>query len=342
LKKRVVSIFQYLFFLILGLGLLWLAFRKIDLRLVFREMGTINYYWIALAFLSGILSHVSRAVRWNLLIASMNYPTSHLRTFYAVMVGYLANLAIPRIGEVTRCGVLSRTEKIPVNNLIGTVISERIFDMIVLLLMTLMVILLQLKLVGGFVNKYLFTPLSESLQARHVSLLLAGCVTLGLLVGFVFLIRYLKPWMKQFPVYQKVKGLVFGFLDGILTITRMKQKWAFLFWTVMIWGNYFLMTYLCFFAMPATRHLGVMDGLTVLTLGSFGFVAPVPGGIGAYHFIVKAILFELYGLTATSAASYATVTHFAQTVLLLAGGAVSYLMIMLYLKRNNNLRKTRV
>ena len=130
--------------------------------------------------------------------------------------------------------------------------------------------------------------------------------------------------------------MLLGFWEGILTIKRLKKKAWFLFWTLMIWGNYFLMTYLCFFALSATSHLTVIDGLTVLSLGSFGFVAPVPGGLGAYHFIVKAILVELYHITPASAASFATITHFAQTLILLVGGAISYLMVVLYLKRKRN------
>lgn len=266
----------------------------------------------------------------------MNYKTSHLRTFYAVMVGYLANLAIPRIGEVTRCGVVSKTEKIPVNSLIGTVISERIFDMMVLIFITFLVIIFQLSLVGSFVSKYILDPFTGKFNGNKTSLLLFIVGVIVLFVIIVLLFRALRPWFRKFSLYQKFWNLIHGFWGGILTIIKMKQKGWFLFWTVMIWGNYFLMTYLVFFALPATSHLTVIDGLTVLSLGSFGIVAPVPGGIGAYHFIVKAILFELYHISAASAASYATIAHFTQTLILLLGGAFSYLMVVIYMKRNKN------
>ncbi|MHC1706948.1 MAG: lysylphosphatidylglycerol synthase transmembrane domain-containing protein [Bacteroidales bacterium] len=336
MKKLVFSVLQYLIFLSIGLLLLWLVFRKIDLSLIVDELLQINYFWIILCFISGIISHISRAVRWNLLINSMNYKTSHLRTFYAVMVGYLANLAIPRIGEVTRCGIVAKTEKIPVNSLIGTVISERIFDMIVLIIMTFLVIVFQLKLVGSFVSKYLFLPLLSKFDGNKTSLFIfvAGALVVVALLILVF--RKMRPVFRKYTLYQKFWNMLKGFWDGILTIKRMKQKGWFLFWTLMIWGNYFMMTYLCFFALKATSHLTVIDGLTVLALGSFGFVAPVPGGLGAYHFIVKAILFELYQIPPASAASYATIAHFAQTIILLAVGAFSYLMVVLYMKRKSH------
>lgn len=336
MKKLVISTLQYLLFLFIGLVLLWLVFRKIDLTLIVDELSTINYYWIALCFLCGIISHISRALRWNLLINSMNYQTNSVRTFYAVMVGYLANLAIPRIGEITRCGILAKTEKIPVNSLIGTVISERIFDMIFLLVMTFFVIVFQLTLVGGFVSKYLFLPVLEKFDGNRTSLFLVVGISLIILILLGVILRNMRPYFRKFSFYQKLHKLITGFWDGILTIKRIKQKGRFLFWTLMIWGNYFLMTYLCFFALAATSRLTVIDGLTILAIGSFGFVAPVPGGLGAYHFIVKAILVELYGISAASAASFATITHFPQTILLLVGGAICYFLLLYYLKKNDH------
>jgi uncharacterized protein (TIRG00374 family) len=288
---------------------------------------------LAAIFVVGIFSHIFRAIRWNLLIGSMGYKTNTVRTFYAVMIGYLANLAIPRIGEVTRCGILSKSENIPVNSLIGTVISERIFDMLVLIIITFMVILFQLDLLGGFVHKYIVGPLTSGVLHNKLELTLIVAFFLILVILSVYTFRKFKYKIKHLALYQKITLLVSGFLTGILSIKKLKKKGWFLVHTIIIWFMYFLMTYLCFFSLPATSHLGIAEGLTVLSLGSFGIVAPVPGGIGAYHFIVKAILFELYGVVATSAASFATVSHFIQTLLIIIGGAISYFMIIIYLKR---------
>ena len=332
MKKQLLSIFQYLLFLSFGLGLLYLVFRKIDLNQLVAELKSLNYFWLAAVFVVGIFSHIFRAVRWNLLIGSMGYKTNTIRTFYAVMIGYLANLAIPRIGEVTRCGILSKTENIPVNTLIGSVISERIFDMLILILITIMVILFQLDLLGGFVHKYLVGPMHSGLMQNQVKLAIILASILLLLLISVFAFKKFKSRIAKIALYQKFAHLVSGFLTGILSIKKLKKKGWFLLHTIIIWSMYFLMTYLCFFSLPATSHLGVAQGLTVLSIGSFGIVAPVPGGIGAYHFIVKAILFELYGIVATSAASFATVSHFIQTLLIIIGGAVSYFLILVYLR----------
>ena len=333
MKKRILSILQYLVFLSLGIGLLYLVFRKINLSLVVNELRTINYSWLALAFVVGVLSHLARAIRWNLMIGSLGYKTNTARTFYAVMIGYLANLAIPRIGEVTRCGIINKTEKIPVNSLIGTVISERIFDMIVLLVLTFLVVIFQLKLVGGFMSKYIFHPLYLKFSSNLTSLYVLGGLIILITLVLIFTLGWILVHLKKFKFYNRIIALLSGFLEGINSIRKMPRKGAFLFWTLVIWTSYFLMTYLSFFSLEATSKLNLLDGLTVLSLGSFGIVAPVPGGIGAYHFIVKAVLFELYKLTPASAASFATLVHFSQTVLIIICGTFGYLMFMIYMKR---------
>jgi len=157
------------------------------------------------------------------------------------------------------------------------------------------------------------------------------------LIGLaLFAWYFLRPRMRHLGFYQKTKSLVKGFLSGILSIMKLEQKTYFVFLTFFIWGMYFLMTYLCFFSMDTTSGLSWLDGLTVLSIGSFGIVAPVPGGIGAYHFIVKAILFELYGIDPASAASFATISHLAQTLLILVLGGLSYLAIVLYVKNKGH------
>ena len=132
MKKKIISFLQYIFFLLIGLGLLYLVFRKLDLQEVGNEIAHARYEWLLLSILLGLVSHIARAFRWNILIRSMGYEAKAKTTFYAVMIGYLANGAFPRLGEVTRCGVLSKKTGVPFNALIGTVISERMFDLFVL------------------------------------------------------------------------------------------------------------------------------------------------------------------------------------------------------------------
>lgn len=334
--KKVLSVFNYLIFLLLGVLFLWLVFRNLNGREILEQIINAKYLWILLGVMAGILAHIVRAARWNILIASMGHKTRLSTTFYAVMTGYLANTAVPRLGEVTRCGVLSRQQNIPFTELLGTVIAERIFDMIVMLLIIIMVILFQLDLVGAFVDKYVFSPLFSNFEHNLIPIFafLAICAILVIAVLLIWK-RYRRKW-KEFKLYQTMSKFMKGMADGIKTIRRTRNKGAFLIYTLLIWGLYAVMVYLPFSALRATAHLDFGDALTVMSIGSLGIVAPVPGGIGTYHFIVKAILFELYGIDQAWATSYATITHASQTLMIIVLGGFSFLMLFLQKKQKRN------
>ncbi len=311
-------------------------FRKLDLYAIADQIKHANYWWVGLSIVLGIISHIFRALRWNLMINSLGYKTKTSTTFYAVMVGYLANTAIPRLGEITRCGVLSKKDKIPFDSLFGSVIAERVFDVLVLAVIMFAVIIFQLDLLGGFIDKYVFSPLDSKFSNNStVLIVLVSGIIIFLILLIVFLKKY-KQRLKKLSFYSKLEGFFSGLLDGIKTILRIKTKALFLFYSIMIWACYSLMTYFSFFALTATAKLNVVDGMTVMSLGSLGIIAPVPGGIGAYHFIVKAVLVELYKIPSEPAASYATILHTAQTIMIILVGAFSYLMLMLLSRKLKN------
>lgn len=334
-RKKVFAILQYLAFLLLGFFLLWLVFRKVDLQDVIYQFKHANYWWLLLSFVFATFSHLARAIRWNILIESMGYKTKTSTTFYAVMIGYLANIAVPRLGEITRCGVLTKKDKIPINSLFGSVVAERVFDMIVLLLLIFMVIIFQLNLVGKFVDEHIFTPVYIRFQDNLGLIILVFAIVLLLIATGVILFRLFLPRLKKHPFYEKLHAFTMGFIGGLKTIQRLRRKAGFFLWTIVIWLMYVLMSYVMFFALQGTAHLTLIDALTVMAIGSLGMVAPVPGGIGAYHFFVTLILFELYLIPKPAAASWATLMHASQGILILALGALSYLMIFLQ-KRNLN------
>ncbi len=323
-RKKVFSGIKYTVFLLLGLFLLWLVFRKVNLTDVVNEFVNANYWWILLSWIFSIISHIARAVRWNILINSLGYKTKTITTFYAVMAGYFANMAVPRLGEIARCGVLSRKDKIPINSLFGSVVAERVFDMIVMLILIFIVIIFQLELVGKFVDKYVLAPMY--IKFTDHGLLIVSILILTVAVSII-LYRLFIPLIRKLSYFKKIRDFLKGFLDGFKTIQRLKQKRWFIFWTIMIWFNYMMMSYVVFSALTATSDLTMMDALTVLAIGSLGMVAPVPGGLGAYHFFVTLILFELYGIPKTAAASWATLMHASQGILILILGAFSYFMI---------------
>ena len=337
-KSRLVSVLEYLFFLGLGFFLLWLSFRKLDLHEVWVDIENADYIWVLYSLFFAIMSHIVRSLRWNMLINSMGYKTRLSTTFFALMVGYMANTAVPRMGEFMRCGVLSKKEKIPFNSLFGTVISERLLDMLMLLLIIFMVIIFQLDLVGGYVNN-IFSPIFHNLAVNIWTIVVAvGVVILVFLISIWLLYRF-RERIKKLSFYTKVRLFLDGLWNGIRTVMNLKQKWLFIFYTFLIWFLYALMVYFPVKLLPETSFLTFVDGLTLLGIGSLGIVAPVPGGIGAYHFIIKSVLQEIYGVNGVAAGSFAAITHAGQTVMNIIVGAFSYFMIMFLSKKQNPLNE---
>lgn len=301
-------------------------FRKIDVKEVAAEIGSARYEWLLLSVILGVFSHIARAMRWNILIRSLGHKTDTPTTFYAVMVGYLANMAFPRLGEVTRCGVLAKKKGIPFNALFGTVISERVFDAVVLIIIIIAVIFLQLSLLNNFVDKYIVSYFSG--MANQNNLLVTVLIVALVIVLPLVLFRIFFSKIRNLHIYNKLIDFLKGLLDGVKTIIHMEHKWSFLGLTMVIWVLYTFMTFTAFFALEATSALDFTDAVTVMALGSLGMVAPVPGGIGAYQFIVKAILTEIYLVPSEPAVSYAIILWTAQSFMIIILGAVSYYILV--------------
>lgn len=338
LRKRSLNLTQYLFFLGFGIFLLWLCFRKLDMAEVWIDILSAHYSWLVLSLLVALTSHIFRALRWNLLINSMGYKTRLSTTFFSVMVGYMANTAVPRMGEFMRCGVLSKKEKIPFNALFGTVISERLFDLIVLAFIIVLVVIFQFDLLEGLLNK-MFGGMQDTLFS-DMTLLFIFVLALSVFFGLVvFLIRRYKPTIQKLIIYRKTRTFLIGLIEGIKTIIHLKEKLLFLLYTFVIWLAYALMVYLPVFMFPETSHLDFIDAMTLMSIGSLGIVAPVPGGIGAYHFIIKSILFELYHINSSIAGSFAAITHAGQTLLNVLVGAFSYFSLTILSKTQKPLNE---
>jgi hypothetical protein len=327
-RKRVSSVLKYLFFLFFGLALLWLSFRKLDMQEVWSEIKKADYAWLFFSLFLVLISHIFRAARWNLLIGGLDYKTRLSTTFSSLMIGYLANTAVPRMGELVRCGVLSKKENIPFNALFGTVILERIIDLLTLVLLILGVIVFQVRLLRDFLHEIL-EPFAKKIFVNILDITLFVSVLLFVLAGAFVLLKKNKHWFEHHPFYLKMRHFFRGVYDGVKTVKTMKHKWLFFIYTFLIWLFYALMVYVPVMMFPETSRLNFVDGLTLLAIGSLGIVAPVPGGIGAYHFIVKSILVELYHISPDIAISFATITHAGQTLLSVVAGGLGYLYILL-------------
>ncbi len=329
MKKTIISVLKYVLFLGLGILLLVLAFKNIKISELLSYLKDANYIWFVWTIVLGVFSHVFRAFRWNQLIGQMKYKTSFFTSFYAVMIGYLANLAVPRLGEVSKCVVLSKKENIPVNALFGTIIAERVFDMIVFAFILLGVTLFQLNEIGSFLHRVVIEPMMGDIGSSLMSMGIALAAMATIFTILYFLWRKKHHKWKNNTVYSKISGFLSGLADGLKTIWKVENKAYFFFNTFMIWFLYLLMSMMPFYAFDATAHLGLVEGLTTLAIGSLGIIAPVPGGIGAFHFMVTELFTQLYGFDRAIALTYATASHALQTIMIIVVGAVSYALLVL-------------
>ena len=198
MRKRVISVFNYLLFLLFGLALLWLSFRKLDLAGVWNEMRNANYFWLILSLFLTLISHLFRAARWNLLIGTLDYKTRLSTTFYSLMIGYLVNTGVPRMGEFVRCGVLSKKENIPFNALFGTVISERFFDLLTLVLLIFLVIIFQVQLLRDFLHRF-FDPFVQKVFSNIWTISISGLIILLVFVAIYWYLKKNKDQLNQKP-----------------------------------------------------------------------------------------------------------------------------------------------
>lgn len=318
-KRRRRSVILGILALPVLVVLVYLAFRKVEPQELLSIVSQANWSLVAVAMLVGILSHLIRARRWQLLLNTLERPTTLFSAFYAVMVGYFFNLLLPRAGEAVRCVVVSRRSQVKLEKSLGTMVTERLADVFVMLLLTLITVLFSLTTFGAFLWDDVLQPFFGRKFGTHP---LAVCGAIAALVGAVLLIY----WMMHSRVLglrlrAKVRRFFRGLAQGMDSLRRMEAKWEFLGWTVALWVAYGLMTYLVCLALPATEGLGLQVSLTLLVVGTFGMFVPVQGGIGSFHLVITLWLMAL-GLPRAEGLAYATLSHGCQTVLLIVVPAV--------------------
>lgn len=300
---------------------MYFAFRNIKPQELWAEMKRANFFWVGLSVLVGILAYIFRAARWRLLIEPLGKKPSFANTYHAVMIGYLANLAVPRIGEVTRCGVLNQTDKIPFDKLVGTVVLERIFDLIFLLIAIAVAVLIRIDTFGTFLSQKIWQPISTSLLAffsHPISLVVCGLVVAATVVLF-YLFR---SSLAKLGAVKKVKSLAKGFAEGIKSGLKMKKRATFLLYSLLITVCYWMMSYTILFAMPETASFTLIDALFLYVLGGLGWVVPAQGGFGSFHLIV-AMGLGLYGIPFDTGIVFATISHESQVLFMLILGFIS-------------------
>jgi glycosyltransferase 2 family protein len=333
LKKIFFAVIKFTIPLSCGAFLIWFIYKDIseeNRTIIWKSFREANYYWIGLSFLIGALSHLSRALRWLQLVKPLGYSPNPENSFFAVMVGYLANMAFPRLGEVSRCAVLSRYENIPLEKGFGTVMAERVLDMLILLCLFAIVVVSQIKILWTFVSIQILSPVTAKINdLPSVKLILGMILAGGVCLAILFLFKKI---MK--PFYQKLRALLKGFGEGFTAIMKVENKLIFIFHTLFIWLMYFLMLYVCFYSLPETSNVPIAGVLACFVLGSIGIVA-VQGGIGAYQFIVTQTLL-LYGISEPIGFALGWIAWTGQAVMILILGFLSLLLLPLFNKKQKN------
>ncbi|MBX3102161.1 MAG: flippase-like domain-containing protein [Bacteroidetes bacterium] len=315
MNKRLKSTLLYLVGAALGASLLYLALAKADFAELWQMMGQARWLPLIGALVVVVLSHWLRAWRWSQLLDASGYPVPTERTFAALMFGYLVNYAVPRLGEVSRCSVLIKTNRTPIATSAGTVVTERLIDVITLALFLGAILLTELQTLAGF-----FTAASnplENLNFTYLYLLAAILVLLGL-----FLIRFRKRLMRLNAV-QKLAAFLSKLVSGLLSIRHLGRPVLFGILSVGIWGGYVLSTWLFLQAFPQTEGASLWFAIILNTMGAVGMALPVPGGLGPFHAAITYTM-VLYGFTETQGANIALVMHTSQLVLNILMGAVGY------------------
>lgn len=325
--KKLLNFFKYFLLFALSMFLMWFALKGIDFQLVLKQLKNANYLWIIISLIIAASGYFSRAHRWKMQLD----PTGHKAGFWAVynamMVGYLANLVLPRAGEVVRCSVLKKTDSIPVKVSLGTVITERVLDLVILLSCIALTFFVEFDklhtfFIGFFNDKY------QTLEQNSFLIYsILGIMLLLTLIGVVLIIIYINK-LRQNAYFMKLVTFVRGVLDGVFSIVKLKNKGEFIFHTLYVWFTYFIMGYIAFFALPATSGLGLNVALAVFVIGGLGMAAPVQGGIGIFHLMVQSTLL-VYGLSKESGMAYALLVHTTQTLLVVVMGGVSFILSML-------------
>lgn len=319
----VKNILKYSISLFIAILLLWYVYRDLDLSAMLAKLKVADYSWIIMSVLVSLVSHVTRAYRWNLLLKPLGYH--HLtvfRTLLAVMVGYFANLIVPRMGEVSRCGLLKRTDNVPITTSLGSVVAERIVDMCSLIFCTALLFILEFDRLKGFFFSFFDDTVGKVGQNLFVIYVMGGVVFLLIMLFFV-LGRIFKEKFKRNQSFNKLKIFAREIAKGVTSIGSIENKAGFWIATLVIWVFYFFMSYLVFFSLPETAGLGWRAGLSVLVMGALGMSAPVQGGIGTFHALVGSVLL-LYGISETDGVLFATLVHGVQTLTFVFFGGISF------------------
>lgn len=328
MSKRLKTTLTLLVSIFLAIVLITYSLSGIDFEKTMESLRQANYFWIGVSVVMGIMAYWFRSQRWRLLLEPMGYQVTAKRSFISVCMNYFWNLLIPRSGEIARCTSLYALDKTPVDKSFGTVISERVIDMLCLICIALIAMFANVDLIKKLTNEVLITRNQASGEGSYKSYILGGIIALTIILFFAF-----RKKIKKLSFYPKIRGFIYGIQQGLKTIFQLKRKKEFIIYTLLIWIFYFLMTYVVVFALPETQDLGIADGFYLLLVGGIGMVIPASGGIGAYHSAMR-LGFIVLGFSKEVGITFAFLVHTPHTLIALGLGLLSFVLAYFDKKRN--------
>lgn len=316
-KRRLITTLKVTTPFILGGAILYWMFRNFDFKSMERVLcEEMNWWWMLLSFPFGILAQAFRGWRWKQTLEPVGENPRTSTTIYSIFISYAASLAVPRIGEFTRCGVLKRWEGTSFPKAIGTVVTERAVDSLLILILTLITFLSQVPVFLTFFSR----------TGTRFDEIFGMFTTTGYIVtaicGVAFLIS-LYSVRKKLSFYDKVKATLHGVIEGVMSLRGVKNIPLFIFYSIAIWASYFLHYYLTFFCFSGTAHLGITCAMVTFIVGSIAVLVPTPNGAGPWHFAVKTMLI-LYGVADNEALYFVLIVHTVQTLLVIAIGVYAW------------------
>jgi glycosyltransferase 2 family protein len=334
MNKRALNLIQYIVFLGLGIFLVWWSIGKIehnDWIDIKNAILRVDYGLIVPVVLALLVSHFSRAIRWKILMQPMGYNPSIANTYLAVLVGYLANLAVPRLGEVLKCTFLSKYEKVPADKLVGTIVAERAFDLVCLTIVFAITFFSQIEIIGDYASETLRKTFTNKSQGLNSTSLL---ISLAVLIIFIIAIRWFFQKFAHISVVQKIKEIVQNIWHGLTSIRYIRNKGWFIFHTVLIWALYLVSIRMGMYAMKETNVYGIKESFSVLSMGSIGMIG-TQGGIGLYPILVQKTMM-LYGLGENLAKAFGWLLWLVQFFMVLVFGSISLVLLPAINRKKEN------
>ena len=335
MKKAILTIIKYLFFLGLGIFLVWWSIHKMgdkNWEECKTALKSARFILFIPVFFILMASHVSRAMRWKILMKPMGYNPSLVNTFFAVMVGYLANLAVPRLGEVLKCTILGKYEKVPPDKLVGTILVERAIDVVSLIIVFIIAIGTQASIIGDYAKD---TIRKNFLSGNKQMIIVKLAIVLVTVVFLYFVLRFIFKKYNNLGFVKKINIIFKGVGAGLNSVKTMENKGVFIFHSIFIWCCYAAGTYIGFFVIPQTSNLPVAAAFPVLAFASIGMII-TPGGIGTYQLFIMQVM-ELYGINIAYGYANGLLQWVAQFFIILIVGFICLLALPYYNRKSTKM-----